>query len=105
MDAAADMPEERRTVVMALERTADGVAIDVRDRGHGIAPENLPKLFDSFFSTKQKGMGLGLAIARTIVEAHGGRIHAEPGPGGEGAVFRVELPADDAADVTTPEMA
>ena len=70
----------------------------MRDRGHGIAPEILPKLFDSFFSTKQRGMGLGLSIARTIVEAHGGRIWAENGSG-EGAVFHVELPAHDEAAV------
>ena len=63
----------------------------MRDRGQGIAPENLPKLFDSFFTTKGQGMGLGLSIARTLVEAHGGRIHAESVPG-EGSVFRVELP-------------
>ena len=67
------------------------VAISVRDRGQGIAPENLPKLFDSFFTTKGQGMGLGLSIARTLVEAHGGRIRAESVPG-EGSVFRVELP-------------
>jgi signal transduction histidine kinase len=67
----------------------------VRDRGHGIAPEHLPRLFDPFFSTKQGGMGLGLSIARTVVEAHGGRVWAENAPG-EGAVFHVELPADRA---------
>ena len=92
MDAVADVPEERRTVVVSVENAAGGIAIAVRDRGHGIAPEHLPKLFDSFFSTKRKGMGLGLSIARTLVEAHGGRIWAENGPG-EGAVFHVELPA------------
>ena len=54
-------------------------------------PEHLPQLFDSFFSTKQRGMGLGLSIARTIVEAHGGRIRAESGPA-RAAVFHVELP-------------
>jgi signal transduction histidine kinase len=66
----------------------------VRDRGHGIAAEHLHKLFDSFFSTKQKGMGLGLSIARTIAEAHGGRIWAE-NVLAEGAIFHVELPAAD----------
>ena len=95
MDAVADVPEDRRTVVVSVENGAGGIAIAVRDRGHGIAPEHLPKLFDSFFTTKRKGMGLGLSIARTLVEAHGGRIWAENGPG-EGAVFHVELPAASA---------
>ena len=74
----------------------------VHDRGHGITPEHLPKLFDSFFSTKRRGMGLGLSIARTLVEAHGGHIRAESDPG-EGAVFRVEWPV--ARGAGTPEPA
>jgi C4-dicarboxylate-specific signal transduction histidine kinase len=92
MDAVAELPTDRRTIVVAVARTADGVCITVRDRGHGVAAEHLPRLFDSFFSTKQRGMGLGLSIARTIVEAHGGRIRAESGADG-GAVFHVDLPA------------
>jgi signal transduction histidine kinase len=92
MDAVTEVSEGRRAVVVAVERSAGGVTITVRDRGDGIAPEHLPKLFDPFFSTKRSGMGLGLPIARTIVEAHGGRIWCESGTG-EGAVFRVELPA------------
>lgn len=91
LDAMADLPEARRTVIVSVERDAGRVTLVVRDRGRGIAPEHLPKLFDSFFSTKRRGMGLGLSIARTLVEAHGGHIRAESDPG-EVAVFRVEWP-------------
>ena len=100
MDAVADVPENRRTVVVSVENGAGGIDIAVRDRGHGIAPEHLPKLFDSFFSTKRKGMGLGLSIARTLVESHGGRIWAENGPG-KGAVVHVKLPAAGATSKTS----
>ncbi|WP_300336321.1 ATP-binding protein [Accumulibacter sp.] len=93
MDAVVGIADDRRTtVVVAVEQIADGmVAISVRDRGPGIAVEHLPKIFDSFFSTKRDGMGLGLSIARTIVDAHAGRIVAENAAGG-GALLQVELP-------------
>ena len=104
MDAVADVPEVLRTVVVSLARGASGVLISVHDRGRGIAPEHLTKVFDSFFSTKRKGMGLGLSITRTIVEAHGGRVWAENVPG-DGAVFQVELPLAVASDAPSPNPA
>ncbi|MDI4658405.1 sensor histidine kinase [Xanthobacter autotrophicus] len=91
MDALADTPEEQRNVALSLEGSATGATIRVRDRGHGITAEHLAKLFESFFTTKRKGIGLGLSIARTLVEAHGGTIAAESVPG-EGAVFTIWLP-------------
>ncbi len=72
-------------------RAADGVEIAVQDHGHGISAEHLPQLFDSFFTTKAEGMGMGLSIARSMVAAHGGRIWAENLPAG-GALFRFTIP-------------
>ncbi len=91
MDAVSDLPESRRAVTLSVQARDGGVSVAVTDRGPGIAQENLTKVFDSFFTTKQAGMGLGLSIARTIVEAHGGGIRAENGVGG-GATFIMDLP-------------
>ncbi len=66
------------------------VAISVADQGHGIRPEIASRLFQSFVTSKVEGMGVGLSISRTIIEAHGGRIWAEPVPGG-GTVFSFTL--------------
>ena len=73
-----------------------GVEVAVTDSGRGLDPGTLPRLFESFFTTKKDGMGLGFSIARSIVEAHGGRIWAESRPAG-GATFRFTLPAEPAA--------
>ena len=94
LDAVTQYSEERRTVVVTLERSSAGSTITVRDRGQGVLPEHVAKIFDSFFSTKPRGMGLGLSIARTIVEAHDGRIWAETNVA-EGAVFCVQFPVAD----------
>lgn len=94
MDAMADTePASRRTLRVATADRADSDAIElvVADRGTGLAPDALEAVFESFFTTKPKGMGLGLAIVRAIVEAHEGRVAAAPRAGG-GAVFTVTLP-------------
>ncbi len=91
MDALSDAEPERRVVSVDALRTDAHVRVSVHDRGKGIAPEELPKVFDSFYSTKPHGMGLGLAIVRTIVEAHGGRIDAASSPEA-GTIFSFELP-------------
>jgi len=97
MDALAEAPLDRRSILVQVECTTGTHSVSVKDQGRGFADGDLSKLFDSFFSTKRTGMGLGLSIARTIVVAHGGRIRAERGPSG-GAIFHVELPAHGASE-------
>jgi signal transduction histidine kinase len=71
--------------------TDGGLALTVTDSGAGIPPELMPRVFDPYVTTKTKGLGLGLTIARRIVEAHGGRVAVESQPG-RGTCFRVTLP-------------
>jgi signal transduction histidine kinase len=92
MDAVAAEREGQRVVTVTVTTADDTAAVEVSDTGHGIREEDRAKLFDSFFSTKPTGIGLGLSIVRTLVESHGGKVWAENRAGG-GAVFRVELPA------------
>ncbi len=63
----------------------------IRDTGVGFEPEKVGHLFEAFYTTKREGMGMGLAISRSIIEAHGGRIWAEPNAS-RGAVFQFTLP-------------
>ena len=72
-------------------RTAGSVRIEVSDTGTGIPPENLEKIFEPLFTTKARGIGLGLAICKKLVEANDGRIEVESRVG-EGTTFRVVLP-------------
>ena len=97
LDAIEGLPESRRTVTVSVENAEGRVRLAVQDRGAGVASEHLPRLFESFFTTKSSGMGLGLPIVRTLVDAHGGSVTADRDVA-EGAVFRVEFPAADAID-------
>lgn len=94
---AKDASPKGAGVALRLDAAGDEVRIEVADRGHGIAPENLPKIFLPFFTTKDvdKGTGLGLAISHGIVERHGGRLEVESEVG-IGTTFRVVLPATPA---------
>lgn len=92
MDAVADMPVGRRRVsARAYSAEQDWVDLEVRDSGGGVLPDALEHIFEPFYTSKATGMGMGLSISRTIVEAHGGRIWAE-NEADRGAVFRVRLP-------------
>lgn len=91
---------ERRVLVVRTGRGPDGSQeVAVADTGPGIAPEIADQLFKPFVTTKADGMGIGLSICQSIIEAHGGRIWAEPNPGG-GAVFRFVIP--ERAESTRP---
>jgi PAS domain S-box-containing protein len=94
-DAMAGLAaEERRLTVKAAPADGGGVEVTVADRGCGIGEEGLERIFEPFFSTKPDGMGLGLAVCRTIVSSHGGRIWAtDNAPGQAGATVHIHLPA------------
>lgn len=84
---------KRRDLTVRIDPAPDGMAqVTVADSGPGIAPEIEGQLFQPFITTKASGMGVGLSICRTIIEAHGGRLWPEQTPGG-GATFRFTLPA------------
>ena len=93
-NAIEAMEESERRSLTVTARPVEGemVEIAVADTGPGIPPEIAADLFKPFNTTKRSGMGVGLSVCRTIVEAHGGRIQAEPNSGG-GTVFRFPLPA------------
>ncbi len=96
IEAMADVGDRNRELVIRAEpHEVDGnpgVLVTVRDAGIGVAPENLGRLFEPFYSTKRDGLGMGLSISRSLVQAHGGRLWATRNPG-PGTTFQFILPA------------
>jgi PAS domain S-box-containing protein len=95
MDAMKAIEESKRILIISGSREMrDGVAearLCVQDGGTGLNPQEIDRLFEAFYTTKPQGMGMGLAISRSIIEAHGGRLWAEPNQG-PGATFSFTLP-------------
>jgi PAS domain S-box-containing protein len=87
----------RRIAIEVGRDAAGAVSVAVADQGPGIAEDDLERVFESFYSTKPHGLGIGLAISRKLIEAHGGSLWAAHNPGG-GAVFRFTLPVATPAD-------
>ena len=96
VEAVGAAPAERRRIVIStMERPRGNVEVTVKDGGPGIAPDKLARIFEPFFTTRPNGMGLGLSITRSIVNAHHGTIWVESD--GTGAMFRFTLPCERSA--------
>jgi two-component system, LuxR family, sensor kinase FixL len=94
-EAMRDVPGRHGKLVVRTECAKDqGVSVSVIDHGCGISAEALPRVFESFFTTKAGGMGLGLSVCQSIIATHGGEIWAENNAEG-GASFRFSLPASE----------
>jgi signal transduction histidine kinase len=92
VDAMSSAEEGARELTISTEPSrTEGILVAVRDSGPGIDPEHLDRIFESFHTTKTSGLGMGLSICRSIIDAHGGRLWAEANQP-RGAVFRFTLP-------------
>jgi signal transduction histidine kinase len=92
IQAMSDVADGQRDLLISSEATEEGARVGVRDTGPGLRPESLPRLFEPFYTTKPNGMGMGLTICRSIVEAHSGRLWVsacQP----RGALFQFAIPA------------
>jgi signal transduction histidine kinase len=97
IDAVRDTPSDNRIISVRTSHVDNFAQLSVSDRGPGIPENKLKEVFEPFFTSKAEGMGMGLSIARTIIEAHNGLIWAKNRDHG-GATFRIRLPlcTDDA---------
>jgi C4-dicarboxylate-specific signal transduction histidine kinase len=96
IEAMRDVGEDERELLISTHSEPDGVSVEVRDSGPGFVPADLDRVFEAFYTTKSSGLGLGLSICRSIIEAHNGRLWASPNAP-RGAIFRFIAPAHPAA--------
>ncbi|MBN1319077.1 MAG: hypothetical protein JXA42_26575, partial [Anaerolineales bacterium] len=95
---SGSLPTHTGRLLIKTTREKPGwVKVSVSDNGIGIPQENLKKIFEPLFTTKAKGIGLGMAVVKTLVEGHGGFVRVESEIG-QGSTLTVRLPVDDAAD-------
>ena len=96
IEAMAEIADRGRELSVRAQRhqidDGPGVLVSVEDTGPGLEPENLERVFEAFYTTKAKGLGMGLSISRSIVEAHGGRLWVSVNTG-PGLTFQFVLPA------------
>jgi PAS domain S-box-containing protein len=92
IEAMRDVGEAERELLISTRNEADGVSVEVRDSGPGFAPAALERVFEAFYTTKPGGLGLGLSICRSIIEAHNGRLWVSPNVP-RGAIFGFTAPA------------
>jgi C4-dicarboxylate-specific signal transduction histidine kinase len=92
IQAMSDVAEGPRDLLISTEATEYGVRVGVLDTGPGLRPEGLPRLFEPFYTTKPDGIGMGLSVCRSIIEAHGGRLWATGQP--RGALFQFTIPTN-----------
>jgi C4-dicarboxylate-specific signal transduction histidine kinase len=96
-------PAHQQVLVATRKDGSKGVLVEVRDAGVGLEGIALDRLFDAFYTTKPDGMGIGLAVSRTIIESHGGQLWASPNVP-KGAVFQFRLPTNDEGRLPSTQM-
>jgi two-component system, sensor histidine kinase and response regulator len=92
IEALRSVPQPQRKIVIKSEAKSEAIVVRIEDSGPGLSPDVSDRLFEPFFTTKPEGMGLGLSISRSIVEAHGGSLSYIPGS--EGAIFEFAFPQE-----------
>jgi C4-dicarboxylate-specific signal transduction histidine kinase len=97
IDAMRTVTDSQRELIIKSAMHPEGVLVQVQDSGTGLSPECVNRIFEPFFTTKPEGVGMGLSISRSIIDAHGGRLWVTPGSE-HGAIFQFTVPMADTSD-------